>query len=100
MTRSPPLSPPRLHDHRAAHRRRRPRPLAAAATQCFTRRFASATATAQQQDAAGAFDSAISALRDDVWVAPEIAATEPTIAKLGKVTWTIQETALTRDARR
>jgi prepilin-type N-terminal cleavage/methylation domain-containing protein len=71
---------------------------AAAATQLFHATFRINHATAQEQDAAGSFDSAVAALRADAWVATEIAAPGPTTAKLGKITWTINETTLTRDA--
>jgi type II secretory pathway pseudopilin PulG len=67
------------------------------ATQLFYSSFRVSHATAAQQDAAGSFDSAVSVLRSDVWTAPEIAAPDARTAKLGKVTWTIKETTLTRD---
>ena len=68
------------------------------ATQVFYGSFRVSRATAQQQDAAGSFDSAVSVLRSDVWTAPEIAAPDPATVKLGKVTWTIKDDTLTRDA--
>jgi prepilin-type N-terminal cleavage/methylation domain-containing protein len=71
---------------------------ALAATQLFYATFRISHATAQQQDAAGSFDSALSVLRGDAWTATEITAPDPKTAKLGKVTWTIHETTLTRDA--
>ena len=71
---------------------------AAAATQLFHVTIRTGYATAQQQDAAGSFDSAVAALRGDAWVATEIAAPDPATAKLGKLTWSIKETTLTRDA--
>jgi prepilin-type N-terminal cleavage/methylation domain-containing protein len=71
---------------------------AVAATQVFQATFRIGHATAQQQDAAASFDSAIGVLRADAWVATEIAAPDPATAKVGKVTWTINDTTLTRDA--
>jgi type II secretory pathway pseudopilin PulG len=67
------------------------------ATQVFYSSFRVSRTTAEKQDAAGSFDSAVSVLRSDVWTAPEIAAPDPGTAKLGKVTWTIKDTTLTRD---
>jgi prepilin-type N-terminal cleavage/methylation domain-containing protein len=71
---------------------------AAAATQLFHLTFRVSHATAQRQDAVASFDSALTAMRDDAWVATEIAASDPATAKLGKVTWSVKETKLTRDA--
>jgi type II secretory pathway pseudopilin PulG len=70
----------------------------AVATQVFYATFRVSSATAKNQDAAGTFDSAVTALRADAWVAGEIAAPDPATAKLGKVTWTIRDSMLTRDA--
>ena len=71
---------------------------ALAATQLFHATIRIGHATAQQQDTAGSFDAALNALRGDVWIASEIAATDATAAKLGNVTWTIRDTTLTRVA--
>jgi type II secretory pathway pseudopilin PulG len=68
------------------------------ATQVFFASFRVSRATAAQQDAAGSFDSAMSVLRSDVWTAAEIAAPDASTAKLGKVTWRINDLMLTRDA--
>ena len=70
---------------------------AAVATQVFYATFRVGTATAKNQDAAGTFDSAVSALRADVWITGEIAAPDPSTAKLGKITWTIKDSTLLRD---
>jgi len=70
----------------------------AAATQLFHTTFRVSHATAQQQDAAASFDAAVAAMRDDAWVASEIAAPDPATAKLGKVTWSVKDQTLTRDA--
>jgi len=69
-----------------------------ATTQLFYATFRVGHATAQQQNAASAFDSAVSALRADAWIAPEITTPDPATAKLGELIWTINETTLTRDA--
>jgi prepilin-type N-terminal cleavage/methylation domain-containing protein len=71
---------------------------AAVATQVFYATFRVGAASAKNQDAAGTFDSALSALRADAWVASEIAAPDPATAKLAKITWTIKDSVLTRDA--
>ncbi len=70
---------------------------AAAAAQLFHATFRVSHATAQRQDAAASFDAALAAIRDDAWVATEIAAPDPATAKLGGVTWSVKETTLTRD---
>jgi prepilin-type N-terminal cleavage/methylation domain-containing protein len=70
----------------------------AAATQLFHVTFRVSHATAERQDAAASFETAVAAMRDDAWVAAEIAAPDPATAKLGKVTWSVKETTLTRDA--
>ena len=70
---------------------------ALAATQVFHAAVRVSHASAQQQDAAVSFESAVGVLRGDAWVANEIAAPDPGTAKLGKITWTIKETTLTRD---
>ena len=71
---------------------------AIAATQVFYATFRAGNAAAASQDAAGTFDSAVSALRADVWMAGDIAAPDPATAKLGQVTWKIDHARLTRDA--
>ncbi len=70
---------------------------ALAGTQLFYSTVRISRATAQQQDAAASFDSALTVLRGDAWVATEIAAPDPTTARLGKITWTIKDSTLTRE---
>jgi prepilin-type N-terminal cleavage/methylation domain-containing protein len=71
---------------------------AVAATQLFRATVRISHTTAQRQDAAGSFETAIGVLRGDAWTAAEIAAPDATTAKLGKVTWTARGETLTRDA--
>lgn len=71
---------------------------AVAATRLFHATIRVGHTTAQQQDAASSFDAAMTVLRNDVWTAAAIAVPDPTTAKLGTVTWTINETTLARDA--
>ena len=56
--------------------------------------------TAEGQNAAASFNSAISALRSDVWAARDMIVTDPKTATItlgdGKATWTIAGAALTR----
>jgi hypothetical protein len=56
--------------------------------------------TAEGQNAAASFNSAIAALRSDVWAARDITVNDPQTATMtlgdGKVIWTIAGTALTR----
>jgi prepilin-type N-terminal cleavage/methylation domain-containing protein len=71
---------------------------AAAAAQLFHATFRVSHATAQRQDAAASLDSAVAAMRDDAWIATELATPDESTAKLGNVTWAVKETTLTRDA--
>ena len=71
---------------------------ALAATRLFHSTMRISFAAAEQQDAAGSFESALAALRADAWSAGEIASPDPATARLGKVTWSVKETTLSRDA--
>ena len=71
---------------------------ALAATQLFYATMRVSRNSAEQMDAAGSFDSAVAALRADAWAAREIATPSENTAKLDKVTWTISDTTLMRDA--
>jgi prepilin-type N-terminal cleavage/methylation domain-containing protein len=71
---------------------------AVAATQLFYATMRLSRTSAERQDAASQFDSAVGALRADVWSAGEIAAPDSSTARVGNVTWTVKDHTLTRDA--
>ena len=71
---------------------------AAAATQLFYATMRVNRTSAERQDAAGTFDAAVAAMRADAWTAPQITSPDDGTARLGKVTWTAEDSTLTRDA--
>ena len=68
------------------------------ATRLFHSTMRIGHAAAEQQDAAGSFDSALSALRADVWTSRKIASPDAATVQAGDVKWSVNETTLARDA--